>query len=175
MQYVVFAPGDSSIPALLSGHTVNVTDTVSKESLAMMIAADCVLIDARAGTSAWYVYGLLHGLRKRAVMVEKELTRDALAVAIHDATVPFADVARSVVAPLSGVLDDAALDAAVRGHLERRGIVRESDLARLDFEDLAADVPRPALHRFVRELARSGRYPDPAKLQEFLIRRGIFI
>jgi hypothetical protein len=167
MQYVVFAPADSKLPALLGGN-VNVTRTVSRESIAMMLAADVVIIDASCGSDAWYVLGLLHGQHKRAVMIDREITRDSLAAAIANAIPPFAP-------PLAGVIDSAALDAHVRAHLERRSILAESDLPRLDLDDLAADVPRPTLHRFVRELARSGRYPDEQKLQDFLIKRGIFI
>jgi hypothetical protein len=167
MQYVIFAPSDSQLPALLAG-SVTVTSTVSRESIAMMLAADAVVIDATCGNDAWYVLGLLHGQHRRTVMIDGEMTRDSLAAAIANAVRPFAP-------PLEGVIDSAAMDAHVHKHLERRGILAESDLPRLDLDDLAADVPRPTLHRFVRELARSGRYPNQQKLQDFLIKRGIFI
>ena len=167
MQYVVFSPADSKLPALLDGN-VTVTHTVSRESIAMMLAADVVIIDASCGNDAWYVLGLLHGQHRRTVMIDGEMTRESLAAAIANAVRPFAP-------PLEGVIDSAAMDAHVHRHLERRGILAESDLPRLDLDDLAADVPRPTLHRFVRELARSGRYPNQQKLQDFLIKRGIFI
>jgi hypothetical protein len=165
--YVVFAPPDSKLPALL-GRNVTVTRAVTRESLAMMLAADAIVVDAACGHDAWYVLGLLHGQHKQAVMVDRDVTRDELLAMIRTATRPFAP-------PLAGVIDSAAIDAHVRAHLERRGILAESDLPRLDLDDLAADVARPALHRFVRELARSGRYPHEQKLQDFLIKRGIFI
>lgn len=167
MQYVVFASADSKLPALIEGN-VTVTQAVTRESIAMMLAADAVIVDAARGNDAWYVLGLLHGQHKQAVMIERDVTREQLAAAIAGATRPFAP-------PLAGVIDSAAIDAHVRTHLERRGILAESDLPRLDLDDLAADVTRPALHRFVRELARSGRYPHEQKLQDFLIKRGIFI
>ena len=167
MQYVVFAASDSKLPALL-GENAAVTHVVSRESLALMLAADAVIVDAACGNDAWYVLGLLHGQHRQAVMIDRDVTREELLAAIANATRPLAP-------PLAGVIDSAAIDAHVRAHLERRGIIAESDLPRLDLDELAADVGRPALHRFVRELARSGRYPHEQKLQDFLVRRGIFI
>ncbi len=167
MQYVAFASPDSKLPALLGANTT-VTHAVTRESLAMMLAADVVVVDAACGNDAWYVLGLLHGQHRQAVMVDRDVTREELLGMVRDATRPFAP-------PLAGVIDAAAIDAHVRTHLERRGILAESDLTRLDLDDLAADVARPALHRFVRELARSGRYPHEQKLQDFLVKRGIFI
>jgi hypothetical protein len=167
MQYVIFASPDSKLPALLGGKAT-VAHTVSRESVAMMLAADAVIVDAARGNEAWYVLGLLHGQHRQAVMIDRDVTREELLAAIAEATRPFAP-------PLAGVIDSAAIDAHVRAHLEQRGILGESDLPRLDLDDLAAVVGRPALHRFVRELARSGRYPHEQKLQDFLIKRGIFI
>ncbi len=163
---VLFAGPDSKLATLLENATV--THTVSRESLALMLAADAVIVDAARGNDAWYVLGLLHGQHRQAVMIESDVTREELLAAIANATRPFAP-------PLAGVIDSAAIDAHVRAHLERRGIIAESDLPRLDLDELAADVGRPALHRFVRELAKSGRYPHEQKLQDFLVRRGIFI
>lgn len=167
MQYVAFTSPDSKLPGLL-GPNVTVTQAVTRESLAMMLAADVVVVDAACGHDAWYVLGLLHGQHRQAVMVDRDVTRDELLGMVREATRPFAP-------PLAGVIDAAAIDAHVRAHLERRGILAESDLPRLDLDDLAADVARPALHRFVRELAHSGRYPHEQKLQDFLVKRGIFI
>jgi hypothetical protein len=167
MQYAVFAAPDSKLPLLLGGN-VTVTHTVSRESIAMMLAADAVIVDAAGGNDAWYVLGLLHGQHRQAVLVDRDVSRDDLLAMIRGATRPFAP-------PLAGVIDAAAIDGHVRAHLERRGILAEGDLPRLDLDDLAASVARPALHRFVRELARSGRYPHQEKLQDFLVRRGIFI
>lgn len=75
--------------------------------------------------------------------------------------------------PLGGLADD---DAILR-HLRDRGILDFSDLDRLNLDELAAapGISRHALHRFVRDLSRSGRHPDPNQLQEFIIRRGIFV
>ena len=167
MQYVIFASPDSKLPALLGGNAT-VTRAVTRESLALMLAADAVVVDAACGNDAWYVLGLLHGQHRQAVLVDRDVTRDELVSMIANATRPFAP-------PLAGVIDSAAIDAHVRSHLERHGILGESDLPRLDLDDLAAAVGRPALQRFMRELARSGRYPHEQKLQEFLVRRGIFV
>jgi hypothetical protein len=79
--------------------------------------------------------------------------------------------------PLSGVVAAEAIDEPVRAFLAGNAIRAEGDLGRLRLEDLGAapGVTRQALSRFVRELARSERYPDPDALQEFMVRRGIFI
>ena len=167
MQYAVFASADSKVPALLGGNTI-VEPTVTRESLARMLAADATVVDAARGNEAWYVLGLLHGQHKRAVMSDGSVTRDELLAMIEAAARPFAP-------PLAGVVDSAAIDARVSAYLERRGILAQNDLPRLDLDDLAAEVGRPALHRFVRALARSGRYPHEQKLQDFLVKRGIFI
>ena len=167
MQYAVFASPDSKLPALL-GDGASLVRDVSRESFARMLAADAVVIDATRGNIAWYALGLLHGQHKIAVMVDREVTRDELLSMIGSATRPFAP-------PLAGVIDAGAIDAHVRAHLERRGILAENDLPRLDLDELATDVGRSGLQRFVRELARSGRYPHEQKLQDFLVRRGIFI
>jgi hypothetical protein len=175
MQYVVFAPPESRLPALLPGHTVERVSAVTRESLALMLEADAVAIDASLGSDASYVLGLLHGLHRRAVLVDDGMTVESLAAAIREARAPFADMTRRSGSPLEGVIDLASMDTAVRDHLERRGIIAAADLAQLNLDDLAADVSRPALQRFVRELARSGRHPQPDALKEFLVRRGMFI
>jgi len=61
------------------------------------------------------------------------------------------------------------LAAALRG---RRG-VRYTEYAMFQHADPTKRHLSPL--RFVRELARSGRYPNERKLQDFLVRRGIFI
>ena len=86
----------------------------------MMLAADAVIVDAACGNDAWYVLGLLHGQHRQAVMIDRDATREELLAAIANATRPFAP-------PLAGVIDSAAIDAHVRAHLERRGIIAESD------------------------------------------------
>ena len=79
--------------------------------------------------------------------------------------------------PLAGVVAPDAIDDTVRAFLVRHGVFSAADLKRLRLDDLAAapGMTRPALTRFVRELARSERYPDAEALQDFLVRRGIFI
>jgi hypothetical protein len=79
--------------------------------------------------------------------------------------------------PLAGVVSPEALDEPVRTFLGQNGIASAADLVRLRLDDLAAapGVTRHALTRFVRELAKSERYPDAAALQDFLVRRGIFL
>lgn len=175
MPYVVFAPPGSRLPALLPGQPVDLVSALTPETLARMLAADAVAIDASLGSDAWYVLGLLHGSHRRAVLVEAGATAETLAATIRDAGVPFADVPRRSGLPLEGVVDPASMDPAVRDHLERRGIITSTDLAQLNLDDLAANVSRPALQRFVRELARSGRHPRPDVLKDFLVRRGMFI
>jgi hypothetical protein len=68
-------------------------------------------------------------------------------------------------------------DEAIASFLRDRGILEEKDLTRLDLDELAhaPGVTRQALQRFVRDLSHSGRYPDANRLQEFIIRRGIFV
>ncbi|HVG23247.1 MAG TPA: helix-hairpin-helix domain-containing protein [Thermoanaerobaculia bacterium] len=75
--------------------------------------------------------------------------------------------------PLGGIADDEA----IAQHLRERGVLDFADLERLNLDELAAapGVGRQALHRFVRDLSRSNRYPDANRLQEFIIRRGIFV
>jgi hypothetical protein len=79
--------------------------------------------------------------------------------------------------PLEGVVAPEAMHQPVSDYLATNGIHAEQDLARLDLNALAAapGVTRESLTRFVRALARSGRYPDADALQEFLVRRGIFV
>jgi hypothetical protein len=150
MQCVVFAAADSELLKLFDGDVVVMRDA-SRESVQRMLAADAVVIDSACGNDAWYVLGVLHGLQKRAVWIDKAMSRESLAAAIANASSPFAGLAPSVQQPLAGVVDTASMDGSVRAHLERRGILTE------------------------RELARSGRYPHADRLQEFLVKRGIFI
>ena len=68
-------------------------------------------------------------------------------------------------------------DEAITRYLREHGILDVADLARLNLDELAIapDVAPRALGRFVRDLSRSGRYPDASRLQEFVVRRGIFV
>jgi hypothetical protein len=79
--------------------------------------------------------------------------------------------------PLAGVVAAEAIEEPVRAFLAGKAIRTAGDLERLHLDDLdaAPGVTRQALTRFVRELARSERYPDPDALQDFVVRRGIFI
>ncbi len=115
-----------------------------------LFPADIVIADVESGEGAlWYALGAAHARRQPPSQ-----------------TTP----------PLEGIVAAEAIDAQIRSYLEQNGIVAARDLARLSLDGLAASgVTRPALTRFVRELARSGRYPDDEALQQFLIRRGIFI
>jgi hypothetical protein len=68
-------------------------------------------------------------------------------------------------------------DDAIAAYLRERGILEPHDLDRLNLDELAMapGVGRQALHRFIRDLSRSGRYPETNRLQDFIIRRGIFV
>lgn len=101
-----------------------------------------------------------------------DVTTDRAALATADVLV-IDDVWFTRLRPLDGMADDEFI---VR-HLRERGILELSDLARLELDELAAapGVTRQPLHRFIRELSRSGRYPDTNRLQDFIVRRGIFV
>lgn len=75
--------------------------------------------------------------------------------------------------PLAAIAND--LDDTVAQYLRTHGILETGDLPRLNLDELAAAVTPRALQRFVRDLSRSGRYPDATRLQEFIVRRGIFV
>lgn len=68
-------------------------------------------------------------------------------------------------------------DEAITRYLREHGILEVADLARLNLDELATapNVGPRALGRFVRDLSHSGRHPDAARLQEFIVRRGIFV
>ena len=96
---------------------------------------------------------------------------------IRSALEPLGYAIDFVADPLAGVVAPDAMDEPVRAFLGTNGIATARDLGRLRLDDLAVapGVTRHSLTRFVRELARSERYPDAAALQDFLVRRGIFI
>jgi hypothetical protein len=77
--------------------------------------------------------------------------------------------------PLAAISD--ATDDAIARYLREHGILDVADLARLNLDELAhaPGVGPRALGRFVRDLSHSGRYPDATRLQEFIVRRGIFV
>ncbi len=79
--------------------------------------------------------------------------------------------------PLAGVVSSDSIDAPVRDFLVRANVISAKDLVRLNLDALAAapGVDHRSLARFVRALARSERYPNGDALQDFLVRRGIFI
>ena len=101
-----------------------------------------------------------------------EVTTDRNAIATADLVI-VDGVWFARLRPLGGLTEDPAL---VRYLLEH-GILETGDLQRLDLDHLALapGITRQALHPFVRELARSGRFPQPDRLQDFVIRRGIFL
>ena len=101
-----------------------------------------------------------------------DVTTDRAAIPTADVLV-IDDVWFSRLRPLDGLADDEA----ILRHLRERGILETADLGRLNLDELAAapGVTRQPLHRFIRELSRSGRYPDTNRLQDFIIRRGIFV
>jgi hypothetical protein len=123
-------------------------------------AADAVVADAAdRDPHVAYALGLAHGLGKASIINGGAPAR------------PF----RPRGAPLAGIID--TLDAAIRAYLEQNDILAAADLRRLQLDELASapDVTRHALRAFLRDLDRSGRFPEPEALQQFLIRRGIFI
>lgn len=79
--------------------------------------------------------------------------------------------------PLQGTIAADAIAPAVRDYLTVNRIQTAKDLGNLELNALAAapGVTRESLTKFVRALARSERYPHADALQEFLVRRGIFI
>ena len=99
---------------------------------------------------------------------DQTATADLLLLDANGATVWFTRLR-----PLSAVSDQ--LDDAVAQYLREHGILEVADLPRLNLDQLAAAVGPRALQRFVRDLAHSGRYPNGDFLQEFIVRRGIFI
>jgi hypothetical protein len=105
-----------------------------------------------------------------------DVTTDRAAVATADLLI-VDGVWFSRLRPLSGIVDAGAVDEAILRHLRERAILEVTDLSRLDLDALAAapGVTRQPLQRFVRELAHSGRFPEPGRLQEFIVRRGIFV
>jgi hypothetical protein len=113
-----------------------------------------------------------------AERVAATIPRDLYSVTTDRAAVPTADVLViddvwfSRLRPLDGMADDEA----ILRYLRQRGILDFTDLERLNLEELATapGVARQPLQRFVRALSRSGRHPAPDRLQEFVIRRGIF-
>ena len=120
---------------------------------------------------------------ERAAIAAKGVPREFYAVTTDRAAIVTADlliidgVWFTRLRPLSGIVEAGAVDEAILRHLRERAILEAADLSRLDLDALAAaaGVTRQSLHRFVRELAHSGRFPEPDRLQEFIVRRGIFV
>lgn len=82
-----------------------------------------------------------------------------------------------VLEPLTGVVTSESMNEPVRDFLVRANVIGAKDLGRLNLDALAAapGVDHRSLSRFVRALAKSERYPNAEMLQDFLVRRGIFI
>jgi hypothetical protein len=118
---------------------------------------------------------------RRCVVIGPDVAvpRDLYEVTNDPAAIPSADIVIvngvwfTRLRPLDGMADDEA----ILGYLRDRGILEVADLPRLELDDLASSpgVTRQSLHRFVRELAHSGRHPQPDRLQDFIVRRGIFV
>ncbi|HKO58657.1 MAG TPA: hypothetical protein VJ276_22515 [Thermoanaerobaculia bacterium] len=133
---------------------------VDEAGFRSIAAADLVAADgAECDPHVAYALGLAHGLGKPSIIDGGEPGR------------PF----RPRGAPLAGIVN--AMDDALRAFLEQHDILTAADLRRLDLDALAQapNVTRQALRAFLRDLDRSGRFPDPEAMQQFLIRRGIFI
>lgn len=77
--------------------------------------------------------------------------------------------------PLAAITDTH--DEAIARYLREHGVLDVADLAGLHLDELAAapGVTPRALGRFIRDLSHSERYPDATRLQEFIVRRGIFV
>ena len=129
-----------------------VSGDVTPEVFARIRAADVVVVDARAR----YAVGVAHALGKPTVIVD-----DPRKVDLQSASNPF----------FGKPLQLRAVDPTVQAYLEAHGITTADQL---NLDDLAAAVPRNALRAFLRELERSRAY-DEKKLQDFMIRRGIFL
>ena len=136
-------------------------DRVSDALFTDIAKADVVVV-AKEHPEAAYVLGVAHGMGKAAVNDEAEIDR-----------------ARPVwaAAPLTDILEPAAIGEPVRHYLQSQKIFVARDLGSLDLDGLAAapGMTRHALTAFVRALAHSERFPDADKLRDFIIRRGIFV
>ncbi|HEX8254511.1 MAG TPA: hypothetical protein VF846_15310 [Thermoanaerobaculia bacterium] len=115
-------------------------------------------------------------MEKKCVVIAAAEFADQIRAALEPLDFAVHFVAGDPSRPLDGVVSADAIDDRVRDYLASNAILAAKDLGRLDLNELASapGVTRPALTRFVRELARSNRYPDAAALQDFLVRRGIF-
>ena len=125
---------------------------VNAEGFAVIRAADVVVVDARAR----YAVGLAHALGKATVIVE-----DPRKIDLQRASNPFFGKPLAV----------GVIDPSVQAFLDARRITTADQL---DLDELAGAVNRNALRGFLRELVRSRSYDEKA-LQEFMIRRGIFL
>ncbi|HET7437370.1 MAG TPA: hypothetical protein VFN10_21875 [Thermoanaerobaculia bacterium] len=145
------------------------------EDAQAIAAADSVRADL-ADARVLYALGIAHAMGKRAIVTGGALPYDDASAPAGEAVLPFAALFAHA-AVLKGVVDAAAIEPPVRDYLAAHGILSARDLERLDLDALAAapSIGRTALRRFVRELAKSERYPDAEKLKEFLVRRGIFV
>ncbi len=110
------------------------------------------MIDARAR----YAIGVAHALGKATVIVD-----DPGKIDLESASNPF----------FGKPLRLGTVDPSVQAFLDERGIMTADQL---DLDELAAAVGRNALRGFLRELMRTRSY-DEKVLQQFMIRRGIFL
>ena len=125
---------------------------VTADGFGAIRAADVVVVDARAR----YVIGIAHALGKQTVVVE-----DARKVDLQSASNPF----------FGKSLHLGPIDPTVQAFLDAHHVTTADQL---NLDDLAAAVGRNALRGFLRELMRTRSYDEKA-LQDFMIRRGIFL
>ena len=129
-----------------------VSGDVTAEGFGAIRAADVVVVDARAR----YAIGIAHALGKQTVVVD-----DSRKIDLQSASNPF----------FGKRLQLGSVDPAVQAYLDEYGIATADQLS---LDDLAAAVSRNALRGFLRELVRTKSYDEKA-LQDFMIRRGIFL
>jgi len=125
---------------------------INAEGFAVIRAADVVVVDARAR----YAIGIAHALGKATVIVE-----DPRKIDLQNASNPF----------FGKRLQLGGIDPGVQAFLDERGITTADQL---DLDELAGAVSRNALRGFLRELVRTRSYDEKA-LEQFMIRRGIFL
>lgn len=132
---------------------------VDEAGYRLIASADAVAAVTPFSADVAYALGLAHGLGKASIVDGGAPAR------------PF----RPRGPALAGVI--TGMDDAIRAYLEQNDIATIADLRRLKLDELATapGVTRQALRGFLKELDRSERYPDPEALQQFLIKRGIFI
>lgn len=162
--------------------------TAASADVHAIAEADVVIADLTDGDArVVYATGVAHGLGKAVIVVATAplpFENADVVATMADAEAAAERVAREGrspirqrPAPLAGIVDSSAIDESVRRFLDLNRIRTKDDLGKLDLDALAAQpgVTRNGLHAFVRALARSGKFPNEEALQDFVIRRGIFL